>query len=251
LWRSGEADFHLQLPAPLREPIQKQLAKYILRAKVQAADASGDWTLAGIAGGGAGDAVRRATGLHPESPHDVAIGPHAMVIRLPGERYEVAAARDKAAAILDALKQGAELKDAEYGDWLDIANGVPVVLPGTQEALVPQMANLDIIGGVSFDKGCYPGQEIVARMRYRGTLKQRMYRARVDTAERPAPGTKLYSPAFGEQSCGTVLNAARSPDGGHELLAAIQIAAVEQGDVRFGAPDGPAVTLLPLPYSVS
>src|SRR5690606_15888380 len=99
LWRSGEADFHLQLPAPLREPIQKQLAKYILRAKVQAADASGDWTLAGIAGGGAGDAVRRATGLHPESPHDVAIGPHAMVIRLPGERYEVAAARDKAAAI--------------------------------------------------------------------------------------------------------------------------------------------------------
>jgi folate-binding Fe-S cluster repair protein YgfZ len=104
---------------------------------------------------------------------------------------------------------------------------------------------------VSFEKGCYPGQEIVARMHYRGTLKQRMYRARVGTPEQVPPGSKLYSAAFGEQACGTVLNAARSPEGGSDILAAIQIAAAGQGDVRWNAPDGPPVTLLRLPYSVS
>jgi len=250
LWRAGDA-FYMQLPSSLREPIQKQLTRFILRSKVQAAGASGDSTPIGVAGSGAAEAIRRAAGQAPEDTHGVAVSADAMLLRLPLDRYEVVAARAKAPDILAALDEGGERKDAEHWDWLEIASGVPVVLPETQEQLVPQMANLDLIGGVSFEKGCYPGQEIVARMHYRGTLKQRMYRARVGTPEQVPPGSKLYSAAFGEQACGTVLNAARSPEGGSDILAAIQIAAAGQGDVRWNAPDGPPVTLLRLPYSVS
>jgi folate-binding protein YgfZ len=134
---------------------------------------------------------------------------------------------------------------------LEIRAGIPVVTPTTQEAFVPQMVNLDLIGGVSFEKGCYPGQEIVARMHYRGTLKQRMYLAHVAGTDSPQAGDKLYSPAFGAQASGTIVNAARSPEGGHDLLASIQIASAAKGEVHLKSPDGPALQLLPLPYPVA
>ncbi|MGH8623004.1 MAG: YgfZ/GcvT domain-containing protein, partial [Burkholderiales bacterium] len=180
--------------------------------------------------------------------HQVAQGPGAMVIELPGNRYEIVAAREKAQPLLASLASGVERVGADYWEWLDIRAGIPVILPATQEAFVPQMVNLDVIGGVSLSKGCYPGQEIVARMHYRGTLKQRMYLANVAESDSPQPGDKLYSPGLGEQACGTIVNAARSPEGGCDVLAVIQIASAEKGDVHWKAPGGPALKLLPLPY---
>jgi folate-binding protein YgfZ len=237
LWRVGE-DYFMQLPSPLREPIQKQLSKYILRAKVKAADASPEWTLIGVAGKDATAMVQRAAGGET-------------VIKLPGERYEIAVTRGKAQAILAALASEAEKISPEYWDWLGIRAGVPVILPATQEAFVPQMLNLDLIGGVSLTKGCYPGQEIVARMHYRGTLKQRMYLANVAGSDSPQPGDKLYSPDFGEQACGTIVNSARSPEGGSDVLAVLQIASAEKGDVHWKALAGPALRFMQLPYSIS
>jgi hypothetical protein len=237
LWRAGE-DYFMQLPSPLREPIQKQLSKYILRARVKVADASADWTLIGVAGKGAAALVQRAAGGET-------------AIKLPGERYEIAAGRGKAQAIFAALASDAEKVGPEYWDWLDIRAGVPVILPATQEAFVPQMVNLDLIGGVSLSKGCYPGQEIVSRMHYRGTLKQRMYLANVAGSDAPQPGDKLYSPAFGEQACGTIVNAARSPEGGHDVLAVIQIASVEKDEVHWKSPRGVKLAFIQLPYSVA
>jgi folate-binding protein YgfZ len=237
LWRSGE-DFFMQLPSSLRESIQKQLSKFILRAKVKVADASPDWTLIGVAGKDAAALVQRA-----------AIGETA--IKLPGDRYEIVAARDKAQVLLTSLLSSAEKADVDYWDWLDIRAGVPVILPATQEAFVPQMVNLDLIGGVSLTKGCYPGQEIVSRMHYRGTLKQRMYLANVAGSAAPQPGEKLYSPNFGEQACGTIVNAARSPEGGHDVLAVVQIASVGKGEVRWKSLGGARLEFIQLPYSVS
>lgn len=249
LWRSGE-DFFMQLPSPLREPIQKQLSKYILRSKVKATDAFSDWMLIGVAGRGAAALVQRTVGEVPKAVHEVAPAPEAMVINLPGARYEIVAAREKAPTVLASLASGAEKADPDYWDWLDIRAGVPLVLPATQEAFVPQMVNLDLIGGVSFEKGCYPGQEIVSRMHYRGTLKQRMYLANIAGSDRPQPGEKLYSSDFGEQACGTIVNAARSPEGGCDVLAVIQIASAERGDVHWKSPGGPPLKLLSLPYEV-
>jgi len=248
LWRSGE-DFFMQLPSPLREPIQKQLSKYILRSKVRATDASAEWTLLGVSGKDAAARVQRAVGDVPRSVHDVINTQDAMVIRLPGDRYEIVAA-NKSPGIIESLSDGAEKADPDYWDWLDIRAGIPAVLPDTQEAFVPQMLNLDLIGGVSLTKGCYPGQEIVARMHFRGTLKQRMYLANIAGSDRPQPGENLYSSDFGGQSCGRIVNAARSPEGGHDVLAVIQIASAEKGDVHWKAADGPALTFLTLPYAV-
>jgi folate-binding protein YgfZ len=250
LWRA-EDGFFMQLPFSLREPIQKQISKYILRSKVKATDATPEWALAGVMGKDAAALVRRVAGQAPQAAHEVAETPAATTIRLPGDRFEIAVARDKAPAMLEALAAGAGKADAEQWQLEIIRAGVPVILPPTQEEFVPQMINLDLIGGVSYEKGCYPGQEIVARMHYRGTLKQRAYLANINASEQPQPGEKLYSPDFGEQACGTVVNAARSPEGGHDLLAVLQISAADKGNLHWKSPDGPALKLLPLPYEVS
>jgi folate-binding protein YgfZ len=250
LWRSGE-DFFMQLPSSLREPIQKQISKYILRAKVKATDATPEWTLLGVAGKDAAALVQRTVGGAPKAVHQVAHASGAMVIKLPGDRYEIVAARDKAQALLTSLESGAEKAGADYWDWLDIRAGIPTILTATQEAFVPQMVNLDLIGGVSLTKGCYPGQEIVSRMHYRGTLKQRMYLANVAGSNAPQPGEKLYSPDFGEQACGTIINAAHSPQGGHDVLAVIQIASAGKGEVRWKSLGGARLEFIQLPYSVS
>ena len=150
---------------------------------------------------------------------------------------------------MEAIAAGANKSGPETWDLLDIRAGIPIITPATQEAFVPQMVNLDLIGGVSFDKGCYPGQEIVARMHYRGTLKQRMHLAHVDGVEQPQPGEKIYSAAFGEQACGTIVSATRSPDGGFDALAVIQTASRVDG-VHWKSQDGPALRFLPLPYAI-
>jgi folate-binding Fe-S cluster repair protein YgfZ len=109
------------------------------------------------------------------------------------------------------------------------------------------MLNWELLRGVSFSKGCYPGQEIVARTQYRGKLKERLYLAHLADGA-PAPGDPLYAAAFGEQSCGAIVNAAPAPEGGHDALAVIQTSAATEA--HLGAPDGPALSLLTLPYAV-
>jgi hypothetical protein len=250
LWRSGE-DFFMQLPSPLCEPIRTQLSKFILRAKVKATDASSEWTILGVAGADATRLVQRAAGIAPQGVHGVSHSKDAMVLRLADDRYEIVALRGVSTGLLDALAGGATKADPDYWSWLDIRAGIPVILPATREQFVPQMVNLDSIGGVSLTKGCFPGQEIVARMHYRGTLKQRMYLASIAGSHLAQPGDKLYSPDFGDQACGTVVNAARSPEGGCDLLAVMQIASAEKGGVRWNSLDGSALKLLPLPYEVA
>jgi len=249
LWRSDQGYF-MQLPSSLREPIQKQLSKFILRSKVKTTDVTGDSVLIGVSGNDAAALMQRVIGQAPQGERGVAHTSDATVIRLPGNRFEIAAAKDKAPRVLEVLASGAETTGQEHWEWLDIRAGIPTILPSTQEAFVPQMVNLDLIGGVSFEKGCYPGQEIVARMHYRGTLKQRMYLACIAANERPQPGDKLYGAGFGEQACGTIVNAASSPQGGYDTLAVIQIAAAEKNDVHWKALEGPLLKLLPLPYEV-
>jgi hypothetical protein len=124
-----------------------------------------------------------------------------------------------------------------------------MIVAATQEQFVPQMVNLEVIGGVSFQKGCYPGQEIVARMQYLGKLKQRMYRAHLAGEVAPNPGDAIYAPDFPGQSAGTVVEAQPSPDGGYDLLAVIQISSAAAGKLHLGSETGPPLTLQSQPYS--
>jgi folate-binding protein YgfZ len=127
-----------------------------------------------------------------------------------------------------------------------VAAGIPAILPETQDQFVPQMANMVELGGVSFQKGCYPGQEIVARSQYLGTQKRRMYLAHVAAAARP--GAPVYSSAMPGQAVGMVVNAAAAPDGGSDLLAVLQISSFEAGDVRLDSAEGEALAFRPLAY---
>jgi tRNA-modifying protein YgfZ len=250
LWRA-EQGFFMQLPSSLLEPVRKRLSLFILRSKVKAADVSDEWIRLGVAGTDAGALLERAFGQAPKAPHEVVHVDGAAIIRLPVERFELIVPKARAPHLMESLSAGAGMAEPEHWDWLDIRAGVPVILPATQEQFVPQMANLDLIDGMSLTKGCYPGQEIVSRMHYRGTLKQRTYLANVTSEERPQPGDKLYSADTGAQSCGMIVNAARSLMSGYDVLAVIQIAAAGRGGVRWKSPDGPELKLLQLPYTVT
>jgi hypothetical protein len=249
LWRD-EQGYFIDLPGELREAIQKRLSMYILRAKVKVRDASGEFACFGAAGEQTAANLKQLVGEVPRAPHEVTHHDDITVVRLPGERFTVVVARQKAAAIHQALARNAKAITTRYWDWLGIRTGIAIITPATQEEFVPQMVNFDAIGAVSFNKGCYPGQEIVARMHYLGRLKQRMVLANIATDTVPQPGDKLYSADLGAQASGSIVNAAASPDGGCDVLAVVQISSIAAGVIRWKSPDGPVLNLLPLPYAI-
>lgn len=247
LWRAG-ADYFMQLPRVLCEPIRKRLSMYILRSKVQAVDVSTAQVLFGLSGDGI-DAALAAAGLPaPAARLTMAEAAGAWVLRLDASRCAIVVPAERAAQIEELLKKEAIPAAEAAWDRATILAGVPVITPATQEEFVPQMANLDLIGGISFSKGCYPGQEIVARMHYLGKLKQRMVLAHVEVAEPPRAGDKLYSAETGDQASGAIVNAAPAPNGGFDVLAVVQASSLGAVTVKLGSPTGPALQMLPLPY---
>ena len=251
LWRE-EQRFFLQLPAALREPVQRQLAKFILRSKVTASDVSATWARFGATGRNAGQQLEAILGAIPAAAGEVRRVADAAVIKLPVDRYQVVVTASRGAEFEEALvERGFAPSQPEFWQHLDICAGVPVITPATQEEFVPQMVNLDLIGGVSFSKGCYPGQEIVARMHYLGRLKQRMYRFHIAYADAPRAGDKLYSAAFGSQACGTIVDATTAPEGGYDALAVVQIDQARDGNLHLQGADGPLLELRDLPYPVA
>ena len=250
VWKAKQG-IMLQLPQALLAPIQKRLSMYVLRAKAKLEDVSDKWVRIGVAGQGAQALVTSVLGGVPEHDMKTLHVEQTRIIRLAEARYEIVCAPDGAQAVWSALAQQATQAGAAVWDWLDIRAGVVTVLPATQESFVPQMANYELIGGVSFKKGCYPGQEIVARTQYRGILKKRATLAHIDIADAPQPGDKVYSEVFGDQAAGEVANVAASPEGGYDLLAVAQIEGIESGKLHLKSLNGPLLTLRTLPYSIA
>jgi folate-binding protein YgfZ len=164
--------------------------------------------------------------------------------------FQLEMAADQAPAIWLALAASANPVASASWDWLTIRAGVPVVLPATQETFVLQMINLDLIGGVSFKKGCYPGQEIVARMHYLGKLKRRMYLAHIESELPPQAGDELFSAEMEGQASGTIVNASAAPTGGYDVLAVVQIASRDTQSIHLTSLTGPVLAFQSLPYSL-
>jgi folate-binding protein YgfZ len=249
LWRE-DAGFFMQLPRSLCDSIQKRISMYILRSKVKATDASDEHVLIGVAGANARAILNPLFGEMPAAVLAVTTAQGASLLQLDANRYQIIASPERAPQLWDAISKDATRVGPGIWDWFDIRAGIPFITPATQEQLVPQMANLDLIGGVSFGKGCYPGQEIVARMHYLGRLKQRMYLANIAAGEAPQPGDKLFSADMGEQASGIIVSAAPSPDGGYDVLAAIRIESFKHGDVRWRSLSGPGLKFGELPYKL-
>ena len=246
LLRIDATSFELLLPASMIDAVRKRLAMFVLRSKVAIQDSSGDAVRIGIGGPDAAAALRAAS-IDVPAQFECRTLTEGLIMAVPGVRYVALLQPALAQAFWARVSRAARPAGFPVWQWLTIRAGIPVITPATTDRLVPQMANWDALQGVSFRKGCYAGQEIVARTQYLGRLKERAAIAHIDGPP-PSPGDKLYSSAFGDQSCGLVLNAAASPEGGSDFVAALQIAAMQSADVRLGAPDGRAITFLPLPY---
>ena len=233
-WKADENTILLALPLELLPAIQKRLSMFVLRAKCKLSDATAEIGLWGAVGG------LEATpqwGLVRE-------GDAQQRIRLPdagaGSRWLIA---QGASTALDL-----PVISAQDWQWGLLESGLPTVLTATAEQFVPQMLNLELLGGVNFQKGCYPGQEVVARSQYRGTLKRRTYL--YETTGEATPGQEIFHSEDPGQPAGLVANVAQR--GGQSLvLAETKIAALASGSLHLGAADGPLLTPRELPYPLT
>ncbi|MBP1128306.1 folate-binding protein YgfZ [Pseudomonas sp. PvP025] len=236
----------MAMATELLEPQLADLKKYAVFSKSRLTDESAAWVRFGLANA---DKALSSLGLDlPDDTDSVASTDALIAIRVSPARAELWAPAEHAEAVRSHL--AAQLDEAGLNEWLlgQIRAGIGQVMPQTRELFIPQMLNLQAVGGVSFKKGCYTGQEIVARMQYLGKLKRRLYRLSLDATQTPEPGTALFSPSHGS-SIGEVVIAAKA-DLSIELLAVLQAEAADNGDVHLGSLEGPALQLLDLPYQL-
>ncbi len=231
-----EADFQIQLSADLTALICKRLQMFVLRARVNISDLSNRREIIGMSGVQAENVLRSAGLPVPGRPLDTAAFAAGKIIRLDTTRYEIILDCAAAAEIWQLLAAKARPVGTPVWEWLDIQAGIPLIGAATREEFVPQMVNFEQLGGVSFHKGCYPGQEVVARTQYLGKVKRHLYRLHAAVAM--AAGDSIHSPENPEQACGMIVNAAPAPGGGFAALAVIQENHVAAGDLELGKPGG-------------
>ena len=244
------SDLELATVGDILPGLVERLTYFRLRAQVVFEDCTGEIVQLGLAGPGGADALARASLDAPGDLHGVTTRDGTRVVRVETEpeRYEILAPAGSGPDLWDALAgEGVAAVGPAAWRLLDVRGGIPWIHAANAEAFVPQMANLHAIDGISFTKGCFPGQEIVARLRYRGTLKRRMYRLRTAGAREPAPGDAVTTAAG--RAAGKVVLSAPAPDAGHELLAVLPVDVAESAEDLFLS-DGAPLVRESLPYDV-
>jgi len=239
--------YYLLLPQDILDATLKRLRMYVLRSQVTLSNASDSLIRIGVFGP---DAATRAAALLGNLPIEInqvaqIQRPDGLftVLRLPGtvQRFVIVGELAGIRALWGALQPNALQVRTDYWNLLDIRAGLPNIHTATMDTFVPQMVNLDLLGGVSFTKGCYPGQEIVARTHHLGSIKRRMVTAWADAPDPPQPNDTLYTPG-NSQAVGLVVDAQFSPRGGFEMLAVVQISHGKD-PLHLKSPTGPLVKL--------
>ena len=236
----------LAMARGLLEAQLADLKKYAVFSKSKLTDESDAWVRFGVQHG---DGALTALGLQLPLETDAVVRHGALIaVRVSPARAELWAPAEQAENL--AARLGEQLAQGSLDEWLlgQIRAGIGQVLEPTRELFIPQMLNLQAVGGVSFKKGCYTGQEIIARMQYLGKLKRRQYRLALAVADVPAPGSQIFSPTHGSAVGEVVLAAACEQ--GCELLAVISADAVEDDNLHLLSLEGPRLTLLSLPYEL-
>jgi folate-binding protein YgfZ len=244
-WKTSPEEVQLLCSADVLPATLKRLSMFVLRAKCKLTDATAELQRVGLAGPSAtawlGDAAPAAVWGRTEREG-------ATIVRLPdvagAARYLWVAPAGAAAPALPAL-------DPAAWRWGEVQSGIASIETATVDQFVPQMLNYELLGGVDFKKGCYPGQEIVARSQYRGTIKRRTYL--FAGAEAATPGQEIFHSADPGQPAGMVVNAATLPGegGGSSVLAEMKLAAMGDGTLHLGRADGPLLAATPMPYEVT
>ena len=231
-------EFLLVCSADILAPTLKRLSMFVLRAKAKLTDATAEFQLSGLCGDAL--AALPALGKEPWSKSDV--GTAQVVVLYPADGQPRAL---RIAPAQEAAPTGPQLP-AGLWQWSEVRSGIATVTAPIVEAFVPQMLNYESVGGVNFKKGCYPGQEVVARSQFRGTLKRRAFVAHCDSEL--AAGQEVFHDSDPGQPCGTVAQAARAPTGGWDAIVSLQVVAAQQGQLAVASASGPPLHLLPLPY---
>ena len=216
----------------------KSLSRFILRAKVKLLDASSDYALFGLAGA----AIESIAGGPHAAWSKLDIGNASMVFLYPADAVQRGL---WLAPIAEAAPTGSPLSPQDWA-WGEVRSGIAMITVPIVEAFVPQMLNYESVGGVSFKKGCYPGQEVVARSQFRGILKRRAYLAHSDAPMQA--GDEVFATGDDTQPCGMVAQAALFPSGGFDAIVSLQIAALQAGALHLGTANGPAFVITPPPY---
>jgi len=239
-------DIYLTFNQKLLEPIVKRLKMYVLRSKVHIAEAA-DLIQIGIAGVEAENKLISLFSKVPENPHDVIQISDATLMRLPSTTpmFFIMSRAEKAIEIWQALANAQTLASSAAWDWLEIQAGIPEISPETQEDFVPQMVNLDLLGAINFKKGCYTGQEIVARTHYLGKVKRRTQLAHIDSTTSPQAGDPIKDAA--NQEVGEIVRVCPALDTGFDVLAECRLESLAEGVIFWN--DQP-LTIKPLPYSL-
>ncbi|HWP12689.1 MAG TPA: folate-binding protein [Ramlibacter sp.] len=237
-FKRGHADILMVASRDILAPTLKRLSMFVLRAKAKLRDATAEFDVYGLAGESAVD-----LGPDAREPWTKAERGNASVIRLyPADgqaRSLWVAPRGEAAPPGPALSH-------ELWQWGEVRSGIAAITAPIVEAFVPQMLNYESVGGVNFKKGCYPGQEVVARSQFRGTLKRRAWLAHCPSALQA--GQEVFHASDASQPCGLVAQAAAAPGGGWDAIVSIQIASSHGGGLTVGGPAGAELSLQPPPY---
>ncbi len=240
VWRPADDDVYLACAASVLEATLKRLSMFVLRAQCRLSDATAQTALHGLVG-----ATASASAAELE-PWQLRQDGARRILRLPDAAGLVRCiAADGAGG---AGETSAASIDLETWRWLELQSGVPLIEAATVDRFVPQMLNFELLRGVDFHKGCYPGQEVVARSQYRGTIKRRTLL--FDSHGAAAAGQEVYNSLEPAQPAGIVVNAARKPGGGWSALIEVKWAALEAGSLHLGSTEGAALERRELPYVV-
>ena len=249
VWRTEPEAFLLACSASVLQATLKRLSMFVLRAKCTLSDASLELALVGEIGA---DATPNASG-----EDDTGSPPRPWIVtrRADDEEALCLPSVEGVGRVMRIVPRtrlnacGPLSLDVEVWRTLEIRSGIPLIEAANVDAFVPQMLNLELLGGVNFQKGCYPGQEVVARTQYRGILKRRMFL--YATPVHAHAGQDVFDPAEPHEPAGRVVNAAYvsgSPNG--YALVEIKLAALASAAPHLGGADGPALRRLELPYAV-
>ena len=240
-------DFFMLLPKEIIEPILKRLRMFVMRSKVVLDDLTESWASVGLSGSAVTDIKH-----FPKTADTASHNDELTYLHIPGieNRLIVIGTTEKIEAFKKDIGSNFIQTNDDHWKRLDIHAGLPSIYPATQETFVAQMVNLPQVNGVSFTKGCYPGQEVVARMHYLGKLKKRMYRIIIEGQTVPTPGDNLYySDNENTQSIGQIVDAQLNDSDGIDALAVVQVKAADKGDIHLSNANGPAVSFSDLPYT--
>jgi folate-binding protein YgfZ len=223
------------LPATL-----KRLSMFVMRAKAKLSDASAEYTICGLLGNATKPIADQVDSTWAKADTDA--GTVVNLYPADGVPRQL-----WIAPVGTPVPQGQALP-AELWLWTEVRSGVATLSAPVFEAFVPQMLNYESVGGVNFKKGCYPGQEVVARSQFRGTLKRRAFVVHADAAMEA--GAEVFAADDDSQPVATIVQAAPAPQGGFDAILSGQLSAVERGSVHLGSSQGPTLQFLPLPYAL-